>query len=111
MTRRIIGVFLAFVLAIVGTLLVFGYVQRVRSTVADGQEPIHVLVAKTRIPAGTSGARIRAQKMAADVVMPKSSVPDGVLSDLPVDLDKLAKAIVDRTRRRVLGQLDGRPAC
>jgi len=28
-----------------------------------------------------------------------------------VDLDKLAKAIVDRTRRRVLGQLDGRPAC
>ncbi|TMM40137.1 MAG: hypothetical protein E6F99_04020 [Actinobacteria bacterium] len=89
MTRRIIGVFLAFVLAIVGTLLVFGYVQRVRSTVADGQEPIHVLVAKTRIPAGTSGARIRSQKMAADVVMPKSSVPDGVLSDLPVDLDKL----------------------
>jgi pilus assembly protein CpaB len=89
MTRRIIGVFLAFVLAIIGTLLVFGYVQSVRASVSDGQEPIHVLIAKTRIPAGTSGARIRAQKMAADVIMPKSSVPDGVLSDLPVDLDKL----------------------
>ena len=89
MTRRIIGVFLAVMLAIAGTLLVFGYVQRLKASVSEGQEPIHVLVAKTRIPAGTSGARIRAQKMAADVVMPKSSVPDGVLSDLPVDLDKL----------------------
>jgi len=89
MTRRIIGVFLAILLAVAGTLAVFGYVQRLRSSVADGQEPIHVLIAKTRIPAGTSGARIRSQKMASDVVMPKSAVPDGVLSDLPVDLDKL----------------------
>jgi pilus assembly protein CpaB len=89
MTRRIIGIFLAIMLAIAGTLLVFGYVQRLRASVSTGQEPIHVLVAKTRIPAGTSGARIRSQKMAADVVMPRSSVPDGVLSDLPVDLDKL----------------------
>jgi pilus assembly protein CpaB len=89
MTRRIIGIFLAIILAVLGTLAVLVYVQRVKATVSTGQEPIHVLVAKTRIPAGTSGARIRSEKMASDLVMPRSSVPDGVLSDLPVDLDKL----------------------
>jgi pilus assembly protein CpaB len=89
MTRRIIGIFLAITLAVFGTLAVFVYVQRVKAAVGSGQEPVHVLIAKTRIPAGTSGARIRSQKMVADVVMPRSSLPQGVLSDLPVDLEKL----------------------
>ncbi len=88
MTRRIIGIVLAITLALFGTLAVFGYVQHVKGAVAAGQEAVHVLVARTRIPAGTSGARIRSQNMVSEVVMPRSSVPDGVLSELPVDLDK-----------------------
>ena len=36
MTRRIIGVFLAVMLAIAGTLLVFGYVQRLKASVSEG---------------------------------------------------------------------------
>jgi pilus assembly protein CpaB len=89
MTRRIIGVVLAIVLALAGTAAVLLYMQRLKATVSSGQEPVHVLIANTRIPAGTSGARIRSQKMVSDAVMPKSSIPEGVLSDLPVDLDKL----------------------
>src|SRR5882724_4886252 len=89
MTRRLIGVVLAIALAAVGTLLVFFYVQKLRTSVAGGQEGIHVLLAKNRIPAGTSGARIRSQGLATDVVMPRSSVPADALSELSVDLDKL----------------------
>jgi pilus assembly protein CpaB len=89
MTRRILGVFLAIVLAMVGTAAVFLYVQSLKTTVAAGQEPVRVLVAKSRIPAGTSGARIRSQALFAEVVMPKSTVPADYLSEIPVDLDRL----------------------
>jgi pilus assembly protein CpaB len=89
MTRRIIGVFLAIILALVGTLAVVFYVQRLKNTVAAGQEGVHVLVARSRIPAGTSGARIRSQNLYTEVVMPKSSLPADTLSELSVDLDKL----------------------
>ena len=89
MTRRILGVLLAIVLAAFGTGAVFLYVQKLKSTVAKGQEGVHVMVAKSRIPAGTSGARIRSQGLAVDVVMPRSTLPDDVLNNLPVDLDKL----------------------
>jgi pilus assembly protein CpaB len=88
MTRRIIGVFLAFLLAIVGTSAVYLYVQKLEHTVATGQAPIRVMIAKDRIPAGTSGARIRSQNLAVEVVMPKSSLPPDYLTELPVDLDK-----------------------
>jgi pilus assembly protein CpaB len=89
MTRRILGVLFAVILAIVGTALVLVYVASVRSSVASGQQAVHVLIAKARIPAGTSASRIRANNLAVDMVMPKSSLPTGYLSDLPVDLDKL----------------------
>jgi pilus assembly protein CpaB len=89
MTRRIIGVFLAIILALVGTLSVIFYVQRLKNTVVAGQEGVHVLVARSRIPAGTSGARIRSQNLYTEVVMPRSSVPLDTLSELSVDLDKL----------------------
>jgi pilus assembly protein CpaB len=89
MTRRIIGVFLAIILAMVGTLAVVLYVQKVKNTVAAGQEGVKVMVAKARIPAGTSGARIRSQSLVDEVTMPKSTLPADVLTDLSVDLDKL----------------------
>jgi pilus assembly protein CpaB len=57
--------------------------------VAAGQEGVHVLVAHGRIPAGTSGARIRSQNLFSEVVMPRSSIPTDTLSELSVDLDKL----------------------
>src|SRR5436190_18768565 len=92
LTRRILGVLLAIVLAAVGTGAVFLYVQKLKTTVASGQQGVHVLVARGRIPAGTSGARIRAQGLAAEVVMPRSTVPGDVLTDLSVDRDKLVVA-------------------
>jgi pilus assembly protein CpaB len=107
MTRRILGVLLAIVLAAFGTGAVFLYVQKLKSTVAKGQEGVHVLVAKSRIPAGTSGSRIRSLGLAADVVMPRSTVPGDVLSDLPVDLDKLVVTADVQTSQLLLRTMFG----
>jgi pilus assembly protein CpaB len=90
MTRRIIGVLLAIVLAIVGTGAVLLYVKSAENSVAAGQKAVHILVAKDRIPAGASGARIRADALVAEVVVPASTVPDDALSAVPAELDKLA---------------------
>jgi pilus assembly protein CpaB len=101
MTRRIIGVVLAIVLAVLGTGAVLLYVNSARNTVANGQRAVHILVAKDRIPAGTSGDRIRSQDLAEDLVVPASTVPDDALSKLPTDLDKLV-ITADVQARQVL---------
>jgi pilus assembly protein CpaB len=101
MTRRIIGVLLAIVLAVLGTGAVLLYVNSARNTVANGQRAVHILVARDRIPAGTSGDRIRRDSLAEDLVVPASTVPDDALSKLPTDLDKLV-ITADVQARQVL---------
>jgi pilus assembly protein CpaB len=101
MTRRIIGVVLAIVLAVIGTGAVLLYVNSARNTVANGQRAVHILVAKDRIPAGTSGDRIRSEGLAEDLVVPASTVPDDALSKLPGELDKLV-ITADVQARQVL---------
>jgi pilus assembly protein CpaB len=89
MTRRIIGVLLAIVLAIAGTGLVLAYVNAAQNRVAEGQEPVRVLIASERIPAGTSGASLRERELVREVVMPRLSVPEGAMETVPEDLDSL----------------------
>jgi pilus assembly protein CpaB len=89
MTRRIIGVLLAIILAIAGTGLVFAYVNTAEERAAASQEAVQVILANERIPAGTSGTRLLEQELVREVVMPRSSVPDGALTstDELADLD------------------------
>src|SRR5689334_3560540 len=89
MTRRIIGVLLAVILAVVGTATVLYYIKNVRSEVASGQKAVRVVVAAQRIPAGTTGAHLRGGGMITTIVVPASTVPDDALSDIPTDLDAL----------------------
>ena len=109
MTRRIIGVVLAIVLAILGTGAVLLYVSSARNTVAAGQRAVHILVAKARIPAGTSGDRIRAQGLVQDLVVPASTVPDDALSQLPGELDKLVITADVQARQVLLRGMFGQP--
>jgi len=101
MTRRIIGVLLAIVLAVLGTGAVLLYVASARNSVAAGQRAVHILVAKDRIPAGTSGDRIRNAALTEDIVVPASTVPEDALSQLPSALDKLV-VTADVQARQVL---------
>lgn len=94
MTRRIIGVLLAIVLAIAGTAAVFAYVSTAEERAAASQEAVQVVLANERIPAGTSVARLREQELVREVVMPASSVPDGALTSITEDLADLEDQVV-----------------
>jgi pilus assembly protein CpaB len=89
MTRRILGVLLAIVLAVVGVAAVLFYVNEARNEVAAGQEAVTVLIATQRIPAGTSGASLRERELVEEVVMPRLSVPAGAMSEVTEDLETL----------------------
>lgn len=89
MTRRIIGVLLAVILAVIGTAAVLYYVSTVRHQVASGQRAVKVLVANDRIPAGTTGAHMQSANMLSTITVPASSVPADALSAIPTDLDQL----------------------
>ncbi len=89
MTRRILGVVLAIVLAVVGTAAVLLYVNKTRDSVAEGQTAVTVLVAKQRIPAGTSGASVRSRDLLEPIVMPAGALPADSLIEIPAELDEL----------------------
>jgi pilus assembly protein CpaB len=89
MNRRVIGILLAVLLAVIGTGAVLFYVNMAQERVAAGQEAVRVLVAVARIPAGTTGERIRRAELVEETVMPAASVPDDALSTVVTELDDL----------------------
>jgi len=90
MTRRILAIIVALVLAGLGTAGVLLYAlsadDRAREAIGN---PVTVVVASKRIPVGTSGARIRSENLVRLVTMPSTSVPDDVMDRVPAELDKL----------------------
>ncbi len=89
MSRRI-GLFLAALLiAVIGTGAVFSYVSRVEAQAIAGSEPIDVLVAVARIPAGTTAGGAVTGKLVELRSLPRRAVPEGAMSD--------AKAVGSKT--------------
>ena len=82
MTRRIGLLAVALVIALLGTFSVFSYVSKVEADTLAGTEPVDVLVAADRLPAGTTGAAVAASQLAQLVAMPRKSVPEGALTSL-----------------------------
>jgi len=73
LTRRILTVLLAIVLAVIGTGAVLVYVNGANNRALDGQQPVTVLVAAQQIPAGTSaGLALREGLLVREQVPAKS---------------------------------------
>jgi pilus assembly protein CpaB len=107
MNRRVIGILLALLLAVIGTGAVLFYVNMAQERVASGQRAVRVLVAAARIPAGTTGERIRKAKLVEEIVMPAGSVPDDALSTVTAELDDLVVTSDVQPRQLLLrGQFD-----
>jgi pilus assembly protein CpaB len=77
---RLLGGIAALILAVVGAVLLFVYVQGSANRAAAGLEPVNVLVVQEHIPAGTTaselGAKVRTE------LIPKTAVPEGALETL-----------------------------
>lgn len=109
MTRRILGVVLAIVLAVIGTGAVLLYVNKTRNTVTEGQTAVTVLVAKQRISAGTTGASIKTRELMEEIVMPAGALPADSLTSLPAELDELVVTHDIQPRQLLLKGMFGAP--
>jgi pilus assembly protein CpaB len=89
MTRRLLTLVVAVLLAGLGTIAVVGYVRSADDRALAGREAVTVLVAAQRIPAGTTADRIRAGRMAQPITVPASTVPDDALEQLDTGLSQL----------------------
>lgn len=90
MKARLLGGIAALLLAVIGTVLLVTYVQGADKRAQQGLDPINVLVAKERIPAGT-----KAEDMQAKVkveTLPQSAVAPGTLSALSDQEGKVTAA-------------------
>ena len=80
MKARLLGGIAALLLAVIGTVLLVTYVQGADKRAQQGLDPVNVLVAKERIPAGT-----KAEDLASKVkteTLPQTAVAPGTISAL-----------------------------
>lgn len=80
MKSRLLGGLAALLLAVVGAILLFVYVQGASARAQAGLEPVDVLVVTERVPAGTTSSDL-AGKVRSEA-LPKSAVPEGALANL-----------------------------
>jgi pilus assembly protein CpaB len=92
MSRRILIVLAALVLAGMSAVAVLVYVRGADQRAVADRAGVWVLLADKRIPAGTTGEQIRDGDLAQRVLMPAETVPDGSLGELGADLDSLRLA-------------------
>lgn len=94
MTRRTVLIFAAFVVAALGTALIFAYVNNLDDKAIAKQQPVEILVAKVDIPAGTSTADVSQKGMLELKKVTKDSAAPTALSSLDTLADKVALSTI-----------------
>jgi pilus assembly protein CpaB len=89
MTRRIIAIVAAAVLAAVGAGAVLLYLRTADARALDGKQARSVLVAAKQIPAGTNGKELVDKEYVKAVKMPVETLPDGTVAAIGDELQPL----------------------
>jgi pilus assembly protein CpaB len=89
MTRRIIAIVAAAVLAAVGAGAVLLYLRTADARALNGKQVRSVLVAAKQIPAGTTGRTLTDKGYVRKVQMPAETLPDDAVQDVGADLQAL----------------------
>ncbi len=87
MKSRLLGGLAALLLAVVGAVLLFVYVQGASARAQAGLEPVSVLVVTEQVPAGTKSSELTGKIRTES--LPKSAVPEGALSTLDEQAGKV----------------------
>jgi pilus assembly protein CpaB len=101
MKRTIVATIVAVVLALLGGVAVLLYAAGADARAVAKQEPVQVLIAAKRIPAGTKGKAIVEGGYVERVVMPASSVPADAVGSIDAGLEELV-VTSDLQQRQVL---------
>ena len=106
MGRRTVLLIGALVLAALGTLVIFLYVNSAEDRAQQGTTPVDVLVATERVPAGTTAADASNQGWFETQTVPESARADGALTDVSIISDQVALAPI-YPGQQVLAQMFG----
>ncbi|GIH97388.1 Flp pilus assembly protein CpaB [Planobispora siamensis] len=109
MKSRIFTLLAALVLGLAGIAAVLVYVSGAESRALEGKKAVGVLVAKERIPAGTTGEQVRARGLAELVRMPAETVPADALSAVDAALEQLALTAELQPRQLLLRGMFAQP--
>ncbi|GLY02633.1 MULTISPECIES: RcpC/CpaB family pilus assembly protein [Actinoplanes] len=90
MRRRIVILAAAFLLAVISGGAVLSYARSADKRALSGKAGIWVVVAKERIPDGTTGADIRSRNLSDRILVPAETVPEGALTELDTALDAMS---------------------
>jgi pilus assembly protein CpaB len=82
MSRRLILLLVAILVALLGTLAVFLYVRNLENEAESGQEQVQVLVATQAIPFGQTGAQAQEAGSLELTTLPAEAVVEGALSSV-----------------------------
>jgi pilus assembly protein CpaB len=107
MTRRIMPLLLAIVLAGLGTVAVLAYVKSADSRAIAGKKAVTVLIATKLIPAGTPAGQIRDGGFTEKVTMPAETIPKGALAAISTELDSLVVTADVQAQQLLLGGMFG----
>jgi len=87
MTRRILSIAVAIVIAALGTGGLLYYASKADERARAGIEGVTVAIADKRIPVGTSGERIKSGQLVRFEQMPRNAVPTDAVTEIGEDLD------------------------
>jgi pilus assembly protein CpaB len=102
MKRTIVATIVAVVLALIGGVAVLLYAAGADARALEGREPVEVLVAAKRVPAGTTGKAMLSEGYVERVVMPAASVPSDVVGSIDAGLEALVVTSDLQARQLVL---------
>jgi pilus assembly protein CpaB len=108
MGRRTLLLIAALVVAALGTVLIFVYVQNVENEAIADQAPVEVLVATQQVAAGTSAADASNAGAFELQEVPTSAAAQGALTDITIISDQVALAPIF-PGQQVLAQMFGAP--
>lgn len=86
MSRRILTIVLAIVMAAIGVGVVLIYVKGADQRAIAGQQAVSVLVATQQVPAGTTAATALSEGLIAAQQLPAKSVPPDAVRSITADL-------------------------
>jgi pilus assembly protein CpaB len=107
-SRRLIILLVAVLLAALGALMVWLYVQNLQAGVDAEEQPTTVLVAQTSIAPGTTGAAAQEAGAFDTIEVPAYAVADGALSDPSSILEQVALVPI-ATGEQILASKFGTP--
>jgi pilus assembly protein CpaB len=109
MGRRTLLLIAALVVAALGTVLVFLYAQNADNAAKEGQTLVKVLVAKSKIEAGTNGGTASANGAFEQQEIPQDNVVTGALAD-PTPLANLVALVPIFPGQQIISQQWGTSA-